>query len=62
MKHKSIGENFDSFLEEEGILEPVEKVAIKSYPVIGLDVPMKSPAGMISFLELIRINSRKTQK
>jgi antitoxin HicB len=29
MKHKNIGDSFDSFLEEEGILEKVEDVAIK---------------------------------
>lgn len=29
MKHKNIGDSFDSFLEDEGILEEVEKVAIK---------------------------------
>ncbi len=36
MKHKNIGESFDSFLEEEGILEQVEDVAIKR--VIALQV------------------------
>ncbi len=29
MKHKNIGDSFDSFLEDEGILEQVENVAIK---------------------------------
>ena len=29
MKHKNIGDSFDSFLEDEGILEEVEEVAIK---------------------------------
>lgn len=29
MKHKNIGDSFDSFLEEEGILEKTEDVAIK---------------------------------
>ena len=29
MKHKNIGDSFDSFLEDEGILEKVEEVAIK---------------------------------
>lgn len=29
MKHKNIGDSFDSFLEDEGILEEVKKVAIK---------------------------------
>jgi antitoxin HicB len=29
MKHKNIGDSFDSFLENEGILEQVENVAIK---------------------------------
>jgi len=36
MKHKNIGESFDSFLDEEGILEPVEEVAIKR--VIALQI------------------------
>jgi DNA-binding Xre family transcriptional regulator len=29
MKHKNIGDSFDSFLKEEGILEKTEDVAIK---------------------------------
>lgn len=29
MKHKNIGDSFDSFLENEGILEQVEDIAIK---------------------------------
>ena len=29
MKHKNIGKSFDSFLDEEGIREQVEDVAIK---------------------------------
>ena len=29
MKHKNIGDSFDSFLEDEGILEQVEDIAIK---------------------------------
>jgi DNA-binding Xre family transcriptional regulator len=29
MKHKNIGDSFDSFLEEENIREQVEEVAIK---------------------------------
>ena len=29
MKHKNIGDSFDSFLKYEGILEQVENVAIK---------------------------------
>jgi antitoxin HicB len=29
MKHKNIGDSFDSFLEGEGILEQVENIAIK---------------------------------
>jgi len=37
MKHKNIGESFDSFLEEEGILEPVEKVAIKKVIAIQIE-------------------------
>jgi len=36
MKHKNIGSSFDSFLEEEGILEQVEEVAIKR--VIALQI------------------------
>ncbi len=37
MKHKNIGESFDSFLEEDGILEPVEKVAIKRVIAIQIE-------------------------
>ena len=36
MKHKNIGSSFDSFLEEEGIIEQVEEVAIKR--VIALQI------------------------
>jgi antitoxin HicB len=36
MAHKNIGESFDSFLEEEGILEQTEEVAIKR--VIALQI------------------------
>ena len=36
MKHKNIGSSFDSFLEEEGVLEQIEEVAIKR--VIALQI------------------------
>ena len=37
MKHKNIGQSFDSFLEEEGILEQVEEVAIKRVIAIQIE-------------------------
>ncbi len=37
MKHKNIGESFDSFLEKDGILESVEEVAIKRVIAIQIE-------------------------
>ncbi len=37
MKHKNIGQSFDNFLEEEGILEQVEEVAIKRVIAIQIE-------------------------
>ena len=37
MKHKNIGESFDSFLEEDGVLESVEEVAIKRVIAIQIE-------------------------
>ena len=41
MKHKNIGNSFDSFLEDEGILEEVEYVAIKRTIALQLQEEMK---------------------
>lgn len=45
MKHKNIGDSFDSFLEDEGILEEVEKVAIKRKENIMEEKTCKKPQG-----------------
>ena len=41
MKHKNIGDSFDSFLEEEGILEHAESVATKRVVAYQLQEEMK---------------------
>ena len=41
MKHKNIGDSFDSFLRDEGILEEVEKVAIKRVVALQLKHEME---------------------
>ena len=41
MKHKNIGDSFDSFLEDEGILEKVEEVAIKRVIALQLKEEMR---------------------
>jgi antitoxin HicB len=40
MKHKNIGDSFDSFLEEEGIREAVEMVATKRIVALQLQEEM----------------------
>ena len=40
MKHKNLGDSFDSFLEEEDILEEVEEVAIKKVIALQLKKEM----------------------
>ena len=42
MKHKNIGGSFDNFLEEEGILEEVEEIAIKRIIALQLRNEMTS--------------------
>lgn len=41
MKHKNIGASFDSFLEDEGILEQAEDVAIKRVVAFQIRAEMK---------------------
>ncbi len=41
MKHKNIGDSFDSFLEEEGIIDEVEEVAIKRVVALQIQNEMK---------------------
>jgi predicted XRE-type DNA-binding protein len=41
MKHKNIGTSFDSFLEDEGILEQAEDVAIKRVVAFQIRAEMK---------------------
>jgi antitoxin HicB len=41
MRHKNIGASFDSFLEDEGILEPAEDVAIKRVVAFQIQAEMK---------------------
>jgi antitoxin HicB len=41
MKHKNIGASFDSFLEDEGILEQAEDVAIKRVVAFQIQAEMK---------------------
>jgi len=41
MKHKNIGGSFDEFLEDEGILESVEKVAINRVVALQLQEAME---------------------
>jgi predicted XRE-type DNA-binding protein len=41
MKHKNTGESFDSFLEQEDILDEVEEVAIKRVIALQLQKEMK---------------------
>ena len=41
MKHKNIGDSFDSFLKDEGILEQVEDIAIKRVIAFQLQEEMK---------------------
>jgi predicted XRE-type DNA-binding protein len=41
MTHKNIGDSFDSFLENEGILEDVEQVAIKRVIALQLKEEME---------------------
>jgi antitoxin HicB len=41
MKHKNIGDSFDAFLEEEGILEHAEEVATKRVIAFQLREEMK---------------------
>lgn len=41
MKHKNIGTSFDSFLDDEGIREQVEDVAIKRVVVFQIQAEME---------------------
>lgn len=41
MKHKNIGDNFDDFLEEDGVLDEVEEVATKRVVAFQLQEEMK---------------------
>jgi len=41
MKHKNIGASFDSFLEDEGILEQAEEVATKRVVAFQIQAEMK---------------------
>jgi antitoxin HicB len=41
MKHKNIGASFDSFLEDEGILEQAEDIAIKRVVAFQIQAEMK---------------------
>jgi len=41
MKHKNIGDSFDNFLEEEGILEHTEDVATKRVVAFQIQEEMK---------------------
>jgi antitoxin HicB len=41
MRHKNIGASFDSFLEDEGILEQAEDVAIKRVVAFQIQAEMK---------------------
>jgi len=42
MKHKNIGDSFDSFLQDEGILEQVEETAIKRVLAYQLEAEMRA--------------------
>lgn len=42
MKHKNIGDSFDSFLKDEDILEQVEETAIKRVLAYQLEAEMKA--------------------
>ena len=52
MKHKNIGESFDSFLDDEGILEVVEETAIKR--VIALQIEQERQKRNLSKTNLAR--------